>query len=203
LGLFDYLPLIEGWDYHLYTIPPNPIVLGTPVQKVKIDKKGWILNAVLFTTDAYGTIIINAQGPGGTIHSMAANPELALTSGFVQYDPVGYLTMYNRPNPLSTAGWYVVALLSPGLSGFPLPITRECTVEQYLAVGSTQTTALLSAQAFVLEIKDEPAFLSSIRRLGLLPYSSTLDKVLAGEGKTEQDISKTLKDILEELKRGR
>ena len=117
---------------------------------------------------------------------MAANPELALTSGFVQYDPVGYLTMYNRPNPLSTAGFYVVALISPGLSGFPLPITRECTVEQYLAVGSTQTTALLSAQAFVLEIKDEPAFLSSIRRLGLLPYASAVEEALEGAGKRGQ-----------------
>ena len=167
-GLLDFLPFIEGWDYHLYTVPYSPIVKGAPVLKVKIEKKGWILQAVLFTTDAYGTIIINARGPGGTIHSVTANPEFALTSGFVQYDPVGYLTMYNRPAPASTAGFYVVALLSPGLSGFPLPITRECTVEQYLDAASTQNAALLSASALVLEIKDERIFLDSMRRLGLV-----------------------------------
>lgn len=166
-----------------------------------MEKPGWLLNAVLFTTDAFGTILINHQGPGGTIHTMLANPELALTSGFVQYDPVGYLTMYNRPNPLSTAGFYVVSLLSPGVSGFPLPLTQEgFTVEQYLAVGSTQTTALLSATAFVVEVKDVPAFFRSIRQLGLLPSS----KLEALDGKAEQeDVSKLLKSILEELKRGR
>lgn len=189
MSLFDFLPFIDGWDYHVYSIPYNPIVKGSPVQKVKIEKKGWILQAVLFATDAYATIVINQHGPGGAIHSVAANPEFALTTGFVQYDPVGYLTMYNRPNPLSTAGFYVVALMSPGLSGFPLPVTRECVIEQYLDVPSTQNVALLSASALVLEIKDEPTFFSSVRRLGLLPLAE------------QEDVSKTLKSILEELKR--
>jgi hypothetical protein len=180
-GFFDFLPLIDGWDYHLYTIPFHAIVKGAPQQKLKIEKKGWVMNAALITTDAWGSTTFHVQGAGKIIHDATISPEFALQTGFVQYDPTGYLNLYNRPNPLSTAGYYVVTVLSPGYTGFPMPY-RNITVETFLDPASTQNIALLLGAALVIEIKDERTFLESLNNLGILNVKK---EILAALGKKD------------------
>jgi hypothetical protein len=190
-GFFDFLPFIDGWDYHIYIIPYHQIVKGNPVQMLKIEKRGWILRALFATTDAYGTITYEVQGPGGTLTSYFANPETAVITGNTQYDPTGYLAMYNRPVALSTNGFYTMSLFGPGYTGTPFPFVKEIRLHTYLDVGSTQNLAFLTAGVVLIEIKDEPLFFNSLRKLGILPALE------------QEDISKTLKSILEEIKRRR
>jgi len=177
-GFFDFLPFIEGWDYHLYNIPFHTIVKGVPQQRLKIEKKGWLLNAALITTDALGSITLHVQGAGNIIHEATVSPEYALQTGYVQYDPTGYLTLYNRPNPLSTAGFYIVSMISPGFTGSPLPY-RNVKVETFLDPASTQTGALLMAAALVIEVKDERTFLESLNNLGILNVKKEILDALA------------------------
>lgn len=190
-GFFDFLPFIDGWDYHIYVIPFHPIIKGNPVQMLKVERKGWVLRALFATTDAFGTVTYDVQGPGGTVTSYFANPETALITGNIQYDPTGYLAMYNRPVALSTNGFYTMSLFGPGYTGTPFPFVKELLVRTYLDVPSTQNVAFLTAGVVLIEIKDEKTFFKSLRELGILP---TLE---------QEDISKTLKSILDELKRGR
>ena len=201
-GLLDFLPFLDGWDYHIYTIPYHPIVQGAPVQKLRVEKRGWVMQGFLATTDAFGSLVYDVQGPGGTVSTLTVTPEFSLTIGNVQYDPFGYLLMYNRPNPLITNGIYVVSLMGPGYAGFPFPFVKEILIRTFLGVGSTQTAALLTAYALLIEIKDEKTWFKSLRSLGILPYTSALEALAGKPGKTEEqeDVSKTLRSILEELK---
>jgi len=204
-GLLDFLPFLDGWDYHVYTIPYHQIVQGNPVQKLKVEKRGWVMQGFLATTDAFGSLVYDVQGPGGTVSTLTVDPEFCLNIGNIQYDPWGYLMMYNRPLPASTNGFYVVSLMGPGYSGFPFPFVKEILIRTFLGVGSTQNAALLTAVALLIEIKDEKTWFKSLRSLGILPYTSALEALAGKAGKAEEqeDVSKTLRAILEELRNRR
>jgi len=146
---------------------------------------------------------------------MPIQPEAANVIGLVQSDPAGYLTMYNRPNPLSTAGFYVLKA-SLGLSGFPFPIIgTNSTCETYLDQASTQNSALLVAVAQIIEIKDKRLFLQSLAPfgspaaiLGLAALPEKLPSVPAQTtpqfpGDLGSQILEELKKIRENLGRGR
>lgn len=163
MGLFDLLPLLDGWDYHLYTVEYHTIVKGSPQIKLKLEKPGWAIQWGLATTDAFGTVLLKVKGPGGTEHTGILQPEAGRITGFLQTDPSGYVTLYNRPIPASTAGLYVLSV-SPGASGSPFPVIGEVTIETYLEAGSTQNAALLTFYALAIEIKDKKAFLESLKK---------------------------------------
>ena len=168
----------------------------------------------IVTTDAYGTVQIKVKGPGGTEHVVVLQPEYERTTGFILPDPSGYMSMYNRPNPLSTAGFYVITA-PVGLYGGPLPIIGEATVESYLDVGSTQNAALLTAAALLIEIKDKRLFLESLAKFGspaaILGMAAATEKspsvpaqTTPGQltGDVGQQILEELKKIRENLGRG-
>lgn len=180
-GLMDLLPLIEGWDYNVYTIPYHVIFKGAPQLRLKIEKPGWVLQYYMITTDAFGTVLVKVRGPGGIEHVAAMQPEGSRLVGNLLSDPAGYLSMYNRPNPAITNGFYVY-VTSIGLSGTPLPIIGNVAVETYLEAGSTQNAALLTAAAVVIEIKDKRLFLESLAKFG----SPAAILAMAGMTTTEQ-----------------
>lgn len=160
--LFELMPLLEGWDYHGYRVPTTLVTKGNPQLLLKIEKPGWVLAAVLGCTDSFATLLVKVQGPGGIIHTGVAQPQAYYDIAGIQTDPGGYLQLYNRPNPLSTAGNYYVSIMKPGLSGLPFPYKSPITIEGYLEAGSTQNAAFLMGIALVAEIKDERIFKESL-----------------------------------------
>lgn len=160
--LFSILPLLEGWDYHPYEIPSTPVTT-TPKLLLEIEKKGWILAFSLLTDDAYATMRLRWKGAGNLWFVANYNAETAYLLGATQQDPAGWIQLYNRPIPALTNGAYLVVPFSGGFQGSPFPYTPPINVEGYLATGSTQTTANLSASALVIEIIDEREFKRSLR----------------------------------------
>lgn len=214
----DLLLFIEGWDYHPYTVPYHVITKTSPQLKLHLEKPGWILSFGIATTDAFGTAIGKVKGPGGTEHVLMIQPENALVTGFIMPDPTGYLNMYNRPFPASTAGFYIVSAY-PGFSGSPLPIIGDATVETYLDPGSTQNAAWLTAYILLLEIKDKRLFLEGLAKfgspaaiLGMASMTSTEQKAPSVPAQTTpgqltgdlgSQILEELKKIRENLGKGR
>jgi hypothetical protein len=160
--LFELFPLLDGWDYHGYRVPATLVTKGSPQLLLKIEKPGWVLAAVMGCTDAFATLLVKVEGPGGIIHTGVAQPQAYFDIGGVQTDPGGYLQLYFRPNPLSSAGNYYVSIMKPGLSGEPFPYKAPIIIEGYLDTLSTQNAAFLAGVALVAEVKDERIFKESI-----------------------------------------
>jgi len=168
----------------------------------------------MIATDAFATSIFKVRGPGGTEHVGLIQPENARITGFIMPDPTGYLNMYNRPAPASTAGFYVVTAY-PGFSGLPLPIIGQVTIETYLDPGSTQNAALVAIAGLLIEIKDKRLFLESLAKFGspaaILGMAVATEKSPSGPTQTTpgqltgdvgQQILEELKKIRENLGRG-
>jgi len=106
-GLLSLLPLLEGWNYHIYVVDTTPITTTTKFLK-KIETDGWLVGLSLLTTDAYGTLRVRFRGTGGRWLVSNIAPEPAFTLGLVQQDPSGWVTLYNRPIAALTVGLYQV-----------------------------------------------------------------------------------------------
>ena len=161
-GLLSLLPLLEGWDYHNYPVPITSVTSTIKFLK-RIEKRGWIMNLAVLTTDAYATLRLRFRGAGGLwqIANIVAEP--AFTLGGIQQDPSGWVSLYNRPAPPSTAGIYSIIAFTGGYQGSPLSYFEEIIVEGFLGASSSQSSATISASASVIELLDEPAFKRSLR----------------------------------------
>lgn len=175
---FSIINFLEGWDYHGYVIPATPVTKGVYKVLKKIEKPGWLMHISLITDDAYGTLRISYQGAGGLLFVATIYPELNYVLGAVQQDPAGWVQLYNRPIALSTYGLYVLAL-TPGWQGAPLPYVKPYVlVEGTLGALSTQDSATIAADVFVIEIIDEAGFKKSLRRFNR--ETGGLSKILGG-----------------------
>lgn len=188
LGHFSLLPLLDGWNYSIVTIPATVLVKGPPQHLKTLTGRGWIESCAIICTDAYVILRMRLHGTRGKWWDLAYCPETAFTVGAFQQDPSGWLQLYNRPNPFSTAGLYVGIPFTGGYQGAPIPYVPEIILEGYLGDLSTESSALLTASADIIEITDEKAFTESYRTLMGLEISKPADKKL-------NDYLKRLKEL--------
>lgn len=167
LGPWSLLPLLEGWDYHVYEIPVTPITKTRSKMLQEINLKGWLLGFSFYTTDCYASMILRFKGAGQRWWEREYYTEGYYLIGAVQQDPAGWVQYYWRPFPASTAGLYLVVPFSGGYQGSPLPFIPKTQCEAYLRPESTQDEALITASAETIEIIDEVAFKRSLRQIML------------------------------------
>lgn len=164
LGAYNFLPFLKGWDYHVYTIPLTTLTIARK-PLLRIERPGWLMECSFITDDCYSTLRINFKGPGGREWVVEPYPELAYVAGRVQQDPSGWISMYWRPFPLLTLGYYIVTVYSAGYQGNGIPFVPDVYVEGYLKTGSTQSSSTITAYADTIEIIDEKIFLESYRKI--------------------------------------
>lgn len=169
LGMFNLLPLLEGWDYKRHIVEDDAVVRGVaPMSVVKVDRiikkeRGWLIMLNVESTDAYGTLIMQFRGAGGEVHKFRFYPEQGRIRGAYAQDPAGWLQVYRRPNPYSTQGMYIMICYSAGWQGTTWPFVPPVKMKLYLPKESTQETAFIRGDAFVIAITDEEAFKESLK----------------------------------------
>ena len=161
LGQFNLLPLLKGWEYKDHTLT-RTVARGQRYE-LPISEMGWLLNILMVTDDAYGTVGIQYQGSDLELHYYEWYPELGNILGLFLSDAGGYVQKYFRPNPYSTAGIYVVLITGSGFYGSAWPYVPTIKVITKLAETSTQTEATVSVTASTMAITDKAAFLKSLR----------------------------------------
>jgi hypothetical protein len=158
------------------------------------------------STDVYGALSIawqdaDLQTHGGEFNSIE---DVRVLGAFAQ-DPAGWLQRYFRPNPYSTAGYFVAGMFSGGYQGSPLPFVPTTTVTLRLGPESTQASAIVAAQAQVISITNRKHFIRSLRQVLNSQADITIPEEILSLGPVElvQQPNKTdvlLEQILTELK---
>lgn len=170
LGMFSLLPLLKGWGYKIHVVENAAVVRGAePMSIVQVDRileneRGWLLDIGLLTDDVYGTLIVKYRGADLDERWFNLHPEALRPVGAWAQDPAGWIQRYDRPNPNSTAGIYVV-VQSSGYHGAPSPYVPPVRVELYLPSDSTQGTAYICGMAGVIAITDENLFQESLEQV--------------------------------------
>jgi len=181
--MFHLLPLIKGWEYKPHVAYRTNVVRGaSPIEILRIDETGWLICIDEITDDAYGTVMIDFQGADLQTRSGLIYPEaLRFLRQFAQ-DPSGWLPMYIRPNPNSTAGLYYAIAFSGGYQGSLFPYVPSVVIKLYLPNESTQASASISGYAAVIAITDKKAFIRSLRRVLDANASLKIDPALLTVG---------------------
>ena len=163
LGQFNLLPLLKGWEYKSHILSRTTVIRGAPPIPLNLSEKGWLLSVGLSTTDVHGTLNIAWQGAEAQTITQDYSPELYRVGGGIESDPTGYVSLYFRPNPNSTAGLYNVVVSEMGWNASAFPYVPSVNISIRLPLESTQASASIYTQAFVIAILDEKAFLQSLR----------------------------------------
>jgi len=163
LGQFSLLPLLKGWEYKIHNLNRTTVIRGDPPIPLKMSEKGWLVSLQMTTTDAYGTLNIAWQGAEAQLITQDYYPEVYRLGGAIESDSSGYAQLYFRPNPNSTAGLYSIVAGEMGFNASALPYVPAVINSIRLPLESTQASASIYAQAFVIAILDDKAFLQSLR----------------------------------------
>lgn len=185
LGMFQLLPLLKGWEYKVHLVYRTDVRRGAAPIELSISETGWLLALVESTNDCFGTFEIDAQGADLQTWSSKGYPEYAAGGGAVVQDPAGWVQLYRRPNPYSTAGLYVLVVDSGGFQGSPLPYVPTVKLRVSLPLESTQDSAYIALQSLNVAITDKTAFIRSLRRLLDAKASLDIDKALLAIGPAE------------------
>ena len=180
LSPFSLLPLLEGWDYRVYA-STETVRRGQPPKLAKTVKlPGWLLGISMYTNDAFATLSVRWRGPGGTEWLIREfTPQEGYDLGAVSQDPAGWLQLYNRPDPASTAGEYFIVPFSGGFQGSPFPYVPDVGVEVFLKEESTQPVAVIIVEAMVIVIVDKESFIKSLQEIiGISPLIEPLERLL-------------------------
>lgn len=177
LGRWSLLPFLKGWAYKTHVayrpslergMAPTPIFEIDPILK---DELGWVYALQLISDDCYGSVHIKYRSGDLTEKQLeTVNAESAVRIGAFSQDPAGWAEKYFRPNPYSTAGYYVVQSTG-GFQGSPWPFLPPIRIMLSLRKESTQKTASCLAVAGVMAITEKKLFIQSLRRV-LDPKSS-------------------------------
>lgn len=160
LGNFGIFPLLDGWDYYTYNLV-GTVLRGAPPKELRITDKGWVFIADAITTDAYGTVEMVPETPASLQSpSLVLWPDNLFALGFVTTNPGGALTVYFRPNPASSVGYYHI---SAAMAGLVPPWRSPVKVRISLQLSSNQASAYVNAFAAAIRIIDEDAFKKSLR----------------------------------------
>jgi len=181
--MFNLLPLLKGWEFKIHVAYRSSVVRGaTPIEVLRIDETGWIVQITELTNDAYGTVIVDFQGADLQTRSGWLYPEGFRPLGGVVQDPAGWVQKYFRPNPNSTAGIFAVAQTTGGFQGSLFPYVPSVVVKLYLPSSSTQSSAYIDGSAGVVAITDRKAFIHSLRRVLDANASLKIDPALLATG---------------------
>ena len=138
----------------------------------------------LLATDCYGTLRIDWQGADLQTLDMTFNPEAFKAITAFAQDPAGWVQMYRRPNPESTAGAYFT-VLTGGFQGAIWPYIPTIKMSILLPTDSTQASAYIRAESGVIAITNEKAFIHSLRRVLDAKASLKVDDALLAIGPAE------------------
>jgi len=178
--MFSLLPLLKGWGYKKYTLEKPDVLRGAEPHVKSVRVKGWLFYLGLLTNDAYGTLIV--EYPGADLETLTSEiyPEKHVDVGAVVQDPSGWCSLYNRPNPMSTAGIYYLIAFSGGFQGAAWPLVPTITVKLYLREESTQESAYIRATAGVVAITDDAKFTDSLCEVLKVKETNDLLRELIG-----------------------
>lgn len=179
--MFNLLPLLKGWEYKGHVAERMAVVRGAdPIEILRLSETGWIFQILEFTTDIYGTLLIEFQGAELATRTFTIYPEAY--RGAWAHDPSGWAQVYFRPNPDSTAGIYSIGALGGGTQGSLFPYVPSVVLKLYLPEESTQETAYIWGGAGVVAITDKRAFIRSLRRVLDAKASLKIDDALLTTG---------------------
>lgn len=160
MTLFDILPLLRGWNYKSTQSEWKTLNRGeTPQQVFAISEpleNGWLMSVDVSTLDCQ--VRMNLDTPGmniiGTIEEM-------MMSGLYVPPPEGsFIAVYNRPNPISTAGLYSI---HPINSAYPIPYRTYVVIKLSLTNASTQASTKVKYNIYRAIIDDVKEFYESLR----------------------------------------
>ena len=138
----------------------------------------------LLTNDCYGGMMFEYQGADLELSTQHLVIEGGIQlGGFVQ-DPSGWIQLYNRPNPQSTAGVYYGGQTF-GFQGSILPYVPTTIVKLTLGDGSTESAAMVSGGAQMVAITDPRLFMRSLRSVLGMPVILPIDPALLVPGREE------------------
>jgi len=181
--MFHLLPLLKGWEYKPHVAFRTSVIRGAPpIEVLRIDETGWLSSITELTDDAYGTVMIDFQGADLQTLSFAIYPEAYRVLRAFAQDPGGWIQMYIRPNPNSTAGAYYVAAFTGGYQGSILPYVPSVVVKLHLPNDSTQASATIQGVAGVVVITNKKLFIQSLRRVLDTNASLKIDPALLAIG---------------------
>ena len=132
LGMYSVLPLLKGWEWRLYE-GTKVVQRGKTYEIQRVSETGLIIAAAMTATDCQASAIVEVQGAELRTETLNYNIEEFAQAGFFAPDPSGWVSRYLRPDPDSTAGYYVFST-TPGLHGASTSIRAnsglECTLER-------------------------------------------------------------------------
>jgi hypothetical protein len=163
LGMYSVLPLLKGWEWRSYQ-GTRTVTKGETVEVSRVNETGLIIGAELTTNDCQAAILVDVQGAELRTETLEIYIEDYATSGIFSPDPDGWVTRYLRPDPASTAGFYMFETVF-GLYGAPLPFVPSLVMSYRLRNESTQNQATISAMVRAINIVDKTLYIQSIRRL--------------------------------------
>lgn len=185
LGMFNLLPLVKGWEYKTHSATRTVVQGASPIEVLRVEEMGWLMQITELTSDAYGTVMVDWQGADLQTFSGVMSPEAYHAVGAFAQDPSGWIQKYFRPNPNSTAGLYFAVQSTAGYQGSAFPYVPSVVVKLRLPNESTQASALISATALTIAITNKKAFIQSLRRLLDANASLKIDPALLSVGPAE------------------
>ena len=163
LGMFNVLPFLKGWAYKRHKVERNNVIRGAdPVEVFSKNETGLVYAMIAASDDCYGTLIAESQGADLQVKTDLIYPELFRSLGLTSQDPAGWVSVYRRNNPASTAGVYV-GQTTAGFQGSTFPYKPSIALRLYLPPESTQETAYIQGIADVVAITNIKAFIRSLR----------------------------------------
>lgn len=185
LGMFNLLPLMKGWDYKTNTWT-RELIRGQALEVERVEDMGWLLFLSLATDDCYGGAKISFQGADLRPTDIADYyPKLLYDVGAIVQDPAGWMQLYYRPNPQSTAGAYFAGFTTSGFQGSTFPYVPSTVVQLFLLSQSTQAKATVSLTSIRVIITNKAQFIKSLRVLIGANTIQEIDPVLLSPGPSE------------------
>lgn len=189
MGHINKLPLIRGWTWRIErrtaTVRLNQeLLIYQPPPPTK--EIGWGVAVYIAGNDAYlGLRVVQPGMDSGyeTFQSM-------LDIGAVESPPVGgYLTRYNRPNPLRTWGQFAMNAIADESGAFYGP------VRYYLSLrpGTTEPHATAVIRIYQIIIQNRSLFLKDYRKVLYGRWAPLVD--LVGHVPILRMLTKKLEDL--------
>jgi hypothetical protein len=181
LNVFSILPLLKGWDYK-YNVWKRTLKRGESLEVERVSDTGVMLAMGLITDDAYGGFEITAQGGDLSPFTVSnVTPKSQFDQGVYVQDPAGWVSVYNQPNPQSTAGVFVLKVTS-GTQGSSVPYVPTTVVKLYLTTSSTQAEATVALSVLRIIITDKKQFIRSLRAVLAMNMIQDIDPALLTAG---------------------
>ena len=184
-NIFSLLPLLKGWDYKA-NVWTRTLSRGQTLDVERVEDMGILVDLTLATNDCYGGFNFSGQGSDLSLFTISnIYPKAAYDTGALAQDPSGWLQLYYRPNPQSSAGAFVLPALTAGYQGSTFPYVPTTIVRLYLLNQSTQSEAVVSLSCLRIIITNKKQFIRSLRAVLGMPMIQDIDPALLVAGTQE------------------